>query len=338
MPRVLASHARPTSPRRARTAGEEYGGTAEPSWREVDWASHLRRGRFAGAEVNYVDMGPADGQAAARAPVVFVHGLGGQWQNWIQNMPRAALDRRVVALDLPGFGLSPMPSEPISIPFYAQVVEDLAATLGLGNVALVGNSMGGFVGAELVIDFPARVERLVLVSAAGITTNNLFRAPVVTLGRAAAAVTVYTAARHRQTARRPVSRHLALSLVARHPSRLDADLAWEAMIKGAGKPGFNDALRANLEFDFRERLPEIACPTLIVWGEDDAVLPVEDAERVRAPAPRRPQAADARHRPRGDAGAARRLQRPADGVPRRDRPGGGEGVRARGHPGGVGGA
>jgi len=304
MPRVLASHARPTSPRRARTAGEEYGGTAEPSWREVDWASHLRRGHFAGTEVNYVDLAPADPQASSRSPVLFVHGLGGQWQNWIQNIPRVALDRRVVALDLPGFGLSPMPSEPISIPFYAQVVEELAATLELGNVALVGNSMGGFVGAELVIDFPARVERLVLVSAAGITTNNLFRAPVVTLGRAAAAVTVYTAARHRQTARRPVSRHLALSLVARHPSRLDADLAWEAMIKGAGKPGFNDALRANLEFDFRERLPEIACPTLIVWGEDDAVLPVEDANEYERLLP------DARKLLMRDTGHVAMLERP----------------------------
>jgi pimeloyl-ACP methyl ester carboxylesterase len=277
MPRVFASHARPASPRRAKTAGEEYGGTAEPSWRELDWASHLRRGQFAGAEVNYVDLAPEDPAAATRAPVLFVHGLGGHWQNWIQNIPRVALERRTVALDLPGFGLSPMPSEPISIPFYSRVVEALADALGLGSVALAGNSMGGSVGAELVIDFPARVERLVLVSAAGITTSNLFRAPAVTLGRAATAFTSYTAARHRQVARRPVSRHMALALVARHPSRLAADLAWEAMIKGAGKPGFEDALRANLEFDFRERLPEIACPTLIVWGEEDAVLPVQDA-------------------------------------------------------------
>jgi pimeloyl-ACP methyl ester carboxylesterase len=277
MPRVLASHARPASPRRAKTAGEEYGGTAEPSWREVDWASLLRRGRFGGAEVNYVDLAPADPAAADRAPVLFVHGLGGQWQNWIQNLPRAARERRAVALDLPGFGLSPMPSEPISIPFYARVVEELADALGLANVSLVGNSMGGFVGAELVIRFPARVERLVLVSAAGITTSNLYRAPMVTLGRAASAMTAYTAARHRQMARRPLARHMALALVARHPSRLASDLAWEAMIKGAGKPGFEDALRANLEYDFRERLPGIACPTLIVWGEDDAVLPVQDA-------------------------------------------------------------
>jgi pimeloyl-ACP methyl ester carboxylesterase len=304
MPRVFASHARPASPRRARTAGEEYGGTAEPSWREVDWASLLRRGRFAGAEVNYVDLAPADPAGADRAPVLFIHGLGGQWQNWIQNLPRVALERRVVALDLPGFGLSPMPSEPISIPLYARVVEALAQDLELGTVALVGNSMGGFVGADLVIDFPSRVERLVLVSAAGITTNSLYRAPSVTLGRAATAVTTYTAARHRQMARRPLTRHMALALVARHPSRLAADLAWEAMIKGAGKPGFEDALRANMEFDFRDRLPEIACPTLIVWGEDDAVLPVQDAHEYERLLP------DARKLLMRDTGHVPMLERP----------------------------
>jgi pimeloyl-ACP methyl ester carboxylesterase len=70
---------------------------------------------------------------------------------------------------------------------------------------------------------------------------------------------------------------MALSLVARHPSRLAADLAWESMIKGAGKPGFQPALRANFGYDFRDRLPEIACPTLIVWGEKDSVISVRDA-------------------------------------------------------------
>ncbi len=304
MPRVFASHARPASPKRARTAGEEYGGTAEPSWREVDWASLLRRGRFAGADVNYLDIAPADPAGADRAPVMFVHGLGGQWQNWIQNIPRVALERRVVALDLPGFGLSPMPSEPISIPFYARVVEELADALGLASMAVVGNSMGGFVGADVVIQAPARVERLVLVSAAGITTSNLYRAPAVTVGRAYAAFMAYTVARHRQTARRPLSRHLALALVARHPGRLDADLAWEAMIKGAAKPGFQDALRANLEFDFRERLPEIACPTLIVWGEDDAVLPVQDAHEYERLLP------DARKVLMRDTGHVAMLERP----------------------------
>ena len=65
--------------------------------------------------------------------------------------------------------------------------------------------------------------------------------------------------------------------MARHPRLLKADLAYEGFFKGAGKPGFDDALRACLDYDFRDRLPEIKAPTLIVWGEKDSIIPVRDA-------------------------------------------------------------
>jgi pimeloyl-ACP methyl ester carboxylesterase len=164
--------------------------------------------------------------------------------------------------------------------------------------------MGGFIGAEVAIRFPRRVERLVLVSAAGIATANLRRAPALTVGRMASVVTAYTAARHEQMTRRPISRHMALAFVARHPSRLAPDLAWEALIKGAGKPGFQSALRACLDYDFRDRLPEIACPSLVVWGENDAVLPAADAHEFER------LIADARKVMMSDTGHVPMLERP----------------------------
>jgi pimeloyl-ACP methyl ester carboxylesterase len=274
--------------------------TAQPSWREVDWPRHLRRAEIHGSMVNYVDIGEGEG-----APVVFVHGLGGQWQNWLENIPRVAQERRVIAPDLPGFGRSPVPREEISISNYARTVEALCQRLGLGRAAIVGNSMGGFVSSEVVIRYPERAERLVLVSAAGISSANVHRAPVLLVGRVSAAIVAYTAARQRQMARRPVTRHMELSLVARHPSRLAPDLAWEALIKGAGKPAFQDALRANLVYDFRDRLPEIRCPTLIVWGENDSVISVRDAAEFERLIP------DSRKLLMKDTGHVPMLERPA---------------------------
>ena len=64
--------------------------------------------------------------------------------------------------------------------------------------------------------------------------------------------------------------------MTRHPSRLPAALAAE-QLRGAGKPGFMQALRANIDYPVKERLPEIACPTLIVWGDEDKIIPVGDA-------------------------------------------------------------
>ncbi len=69
----------------------------------------------------------------------------------------------------------------------------------------------------------------------------------------------------------------SLALVARHPSKLKPDAAWEGLMKGADKPGFRAALMASVKYDYRERLSEIACPTLILWGENDSVITVDDA-------------------------------------------------------------
>jgi pimeloyl-ACP methyl ester carboxylesterase len=66
--------------------------------------------------------------------------------------------------------------------------------------------------------------------------------------------------------------------VARHPRLLKADLAYEGFFKGGGKPGFDDALRASLDYDFRDRLPDVKVPTLIVWGEKDSIIPTRDAD------------------------------------------------------------
>jgi pimeloyl-ACP methyl ester carboxylesterase len=228
----------------------------------------------AGRPLNVIDLG--EGPA-----IVFVHGLSGSWPNWLEQLPVFAGDHRVIAMDLPGFGHSPMPEERITISAYARILDGLLETLGVDAATVVGNSMGGFVSAELAIAYPQRVERLVLVSAAGISTYRHRHAERFEpyLRRAAPMIAVYTgwtAAKSDWVARRPGLRNLTLGLVTRHPSRLPAALAAE-QLRGAGKPGFMQALRANIDYPVRERLPEIACPTLIVWGEEDRVITVADA-------------------------------------------------------------
>jgi pimeloyl-ACP methyl ester carboxylesterase len=268
---------------------KSYGPEGRSSWLDVDWREHQRWVSVAGARLNTIDMG--EGPA-----IVFVHGLSGSWPNWLEQLPvfagrngDASLRRvspgfgshRVIAMDLPGFGHSPMPDEPITISAYARILDGLLEKLGVSAATVVGNSMGGFVSAELAIAFPERVERLVLVSAAGIST---YRHPGVEriepyLRRAAPMVAMYTgwtAAQSDWIARRRGLRNLTLGLVTRHPGRLPAALAAE-QLRGAGKPGFMQALRANIDYPVRERLPEIACPTLIVWGAEDKVIPVADA-------------------------------------------------------------
>jgi pimeloyl-ACP methyl ester carboxylesterase len=268
---LVPSKALPARMSAARHADEEYGASAKPDWREVDWQEHLHEIELAGRRVNYVQYGSGDGP-----PVLLIHGLAGNWQNWLENIPELGQERRVYALDLPGFGASEMPAEDISITGYARCVHELCERLELPPAVIVGNSMGGFVAAELAIRHPERCDRLVLVAAAGISINSLSKRPTVTGARVFAAVAARTAAQSHRVVTRPRLRHLALQTVARHPTRLKPDLTWE-IIQGAGKDGFLPALEALLDYDFRDRLPEIACPTLVVWGEEDMLVPVKDA-------------------------------------------------------------
>jgi pimeloyl-ACP methyl ester carboxylesterase len=272
---MIRPGAAPSAPWHYRDARHDYGQTATPNWRETDWLSELKRMDVDGIPFNYVDIGSGD-----RDPVVLVHGLGGQWQNWLENIPRLAQDRRVVAMDLPGFGMTPEPEDDddITITRYGRWVNELCDRLGLDQIDLVGNSMGGYIAAEVAIQFPERVSRLVLVSAAGISSAETLQAPILTIGRVATAIASNTAARYRQLASRPITRHMSLALVARHPRLLKADLAYEGFFKGAGKPGFDDALRASLDYDFRDRLTDVKVPTLIVWGERDSIIPIRDAD------------------------------------------------------------
>jgi pimeloyl-ACP methyl ester carboxylesterase len=257
-----------------------FGPTTRTRWQDLDWRAHQRWIEVEGIQVNTIELGP-DTDAGTQ-PLVFVHGLSGSWPNWLEQLPVFAARHRVITLDLPGFGHSPMPRAGISIAGYARLLEQLLDRLGVDAAAVVGNSMGGFIAAELAIAHPQRVERLVLVSAAGLSTHN-HRGSVTALPamrkleRTLMAASAWTASKSDMVARRARLRDATLGVVVRHPSKLDPALAAE-QIRGAGKPGFIQGFEAVLHYEIRERLREIVCPTLIVWGDRDRLISVRDAD------------------------------------------------------------
>jgi pimeloyl-ACP methyl ester carboxylesterase len=250
-------------------AGSDYG-NPDPEWKRIDWRERRRRVELPGASVSYVEIGEGE-------PILFLHGLSGCWQNWLENLPHFGERYRAIALDLPGFGSSPMPSWPIEMPAYGRLVHDFCEKLRLERLALVGNSMGGFVAVEAATTGPDRFDRLVLVSAAGIlnTWNPEARATATAWAWKTFSPTVSSLAR--EIVSRPHSRQLTLAPFVRYPNRLRADLLWEQIAGGAACPGFGDALRALIRHDIRERLGAIETPTLIVWGLSDRVIPVAAA-------------------------------------------------------------
>jgi len=243
----------------------------------VDWREHLRWVEIDGTRVNVLEVGEGE-------PLVLVHGHSGNWTNWLENIPRLARSRRVIAPDLPGFGFSEMPEWRISIENYARFLGRLFDALGVESAPVVGNSMGGFVGAELAVKDPERVDALVLVSAAGLSTKYVglsdellrrgwFRA----FARAINAYASIPEARLETLVRRPRLRRAVLAAVVRHPDRLAPRMAAE-MLRGSGRPAAPFATDAIVDYDFRDHASRVRCPTLLVWGDSDRVVPVESAD------------------------------------------------------------
>jgi pimeloyl-ACP methyl ester carboxylesterase len=92
-----------------------------------------------------------------------------------------------------------------------------------------------------------------------------------------AAMTNFVLAKREWMVKRPGLRHRVLAYVFRHPSRIAPDLAYNLMA-GTGSPGFLDALDALTDYDFRDRLEEVKVPVLLIWGREDNLVPVEDAD------------------------------------------------------------
>jgi pimeloyl-ACP methyl ester carboxylesterase len=251
----------------------------------IDWQAHLRRAELdtsslephpggradpARTEVNYVEVGEGK-------PLILVHGLGGCWQSWLENIPHLAHSHRVIALDLPGFGDSPLPGWEVTIEAYGRLLSLLFEQLDTGPVTLVGNSMGGFVSAEEAVSNPAAVTRLALVSAAGVSHARAYRRPAETAGRMARAAAPLALRYREHSLRRPKLRHRIFSNLFYRPNELRPELIWEITHPGINSPGLVAAIRALSGYDIIDRLEGVEIPTLIVWGQNDYVVPPDDA-------------------------------------------------------------
>ena len=257
-------------------ADSDYGRPERSEWLDVDWKALRHQIRIDGREVNYVDMG--EGPA-----LVFVHGLGASWQSWLENMPEFARDHRVIAMDLPGFGYSEVPDEDVSIEGYARWTGTLLDALDVGPAAVVGNSMGGFIAAELAIRSPERVQRLAVVSAAVFWQSYRRAQPLVGLARLSEAYVARALTRSTDAvATRPRLRSWALATAGfRYPHLISKELAHELVRSARRTEGFLPALEALADYPLEEELPKIDCPTLIVWGAHDTLVPVKDATRMQ---------------------------------------------------------
>ena len=229
------------------------------------------------------------GEEAARDPVLLIHGVGGWAENWREVMePIAASGRRAIAVDLPGFGESERARRPRHFdphePFYAHFITATLDALGAPAAHLVGNSMGGAVAYMTAVTSPERSRSLTLVASGGLGTDIALFLRLATLPGAITLARIFG---------RPGHGREVLRTCFFDPARIPATLYDEAERYGfASYPEFVRALRSgvtvrgvrpSLRSAWLDRAERYRGPVLVVWGREDAVLPIhhlEDAKSV----------------------------------------------------------
>ena len=231
-----------------------------------------------GARAHVRDRGQRDGH-----PIVLLHGSNASlltWEPWARRLEDTF---RVVTVDLPGHGLTgAVPNGDYSQKGMTTFVGEVADALGLQTFALGGNSMGGRIAAAYTADHHDRVTHLILVDASGLPYEGsdrisvalrLLRIPVVNR------VLLHFAPR-------AVVAWGVRGAVAHQEIRTDAmiDSIWDF----GRMEGTRDATIARVKArgrGIKDRLGDITAPTLILWGEDDRLIPVSYAHQFRAALP-----------------------------------------------------
>ena len=237
----------------------------DAGWKAVDWSVHTHQARVRGRRISYTDIGNG-------RPVILIHGQGGSWQWWMRIMPIVSAHRRVIAVDLPGFGGSdPIATGDVFTEHVATII-GLLDHLGLADAIIAGHSMGGLVALQVACDHPDRVARLMLIDAGGANISAKRLALIVTGLRAFSRIFAIPWV-PRVVARRRSLRTALMALALHHPGALSTSLAMEILPRMAA-PGFVQSLSAAAIAVNQVTPQAVTCPSLIVWGSRDRILPV----------------------------------------------------------------
>jgi 4,5:9,10-diseco-3-hydroxy-5,9,17-trioxoandrosta-1(10),2-diene-4-oate hydrolase len=209
---------------------------------------------------------------------ILLHGGGSTVEIWAYNIGVLAHYHRVYAIDMVGAGLTDKPQAAYSLTYQAQFLKEFMDTLGIDRASLIGSSMGGGTALQFSLLFPERVEKLVLVNSFGLGKEiaiglRLLALPFV--GRLS----------------RPTRKGAAL--VLRHnvyDCKVIPDRWIELSYEKFGLPGTKRAILNLIETNLNlfgvrktvfsplvEKLSSIAQPVLVIWGQQDRILPVAHA-------------------------------------------------------------
>jgi len=220
----------------------------------------MRSASVFGRTIRYYDVGTG-------APLLLIHGIGGDADDWAFCIAPLSASHRVIAIDLLGFGRSDKPVINYCIAGFVEVLERFLRTLHLERVTMIAGSLGGWIAAAFALKHPAAVDKLVLVDAAGVWG---------------------------ETTRLPIDLHVSTRAHMREVFELlfyDKSLATDDLIDLAYQQhlergdGYTIDSVLQDERAMQDRLDDtialLKMPVLIVWGEQDRMIPLATGRRMQ---------------------------------------------------------
>lgn len=222
----------------------------------------MAKALIGGVEIYYREQGRG-------VPVLFVPGLGldgGIFDDAAALLPQGFCS---ILVDQRGAGRSEAPRSAYSIEIFAEDLRGVMLSLDVEEAIIVGHSMGGYVALRTVLENPKMVSGLVLVGTSPVgVPEHLGMTP------RARAVLGRTRGTVEELVRANIEVGLGAKIVEREPERVERFIAARLRSPRSGR-GIQGQRAATLTFDVRDRLWEIACPTAVIHGAEDRIIPVQ---------------------------------------------------------------
>jgi pimeloyl-ACP methyl ester carboxylesterase len=228
---------------------------------------------IAGMKVHVRDEGVRNDPS----PIILLHGTSASlhtWDGWTQMLKA---ERRVIRLDLPGFGLTdPSPDENYSIENYVRFITAILDKFGAQHYILAGNSFGGYVAWATALELPNRIDKLILVDSGG------YQLPTSSppIGFSIAQVPVLNRLFEFVLPRRLVE--WSIRAVYGNPDKVTPELVdryYEITLRTGNRRALAQRFEQARPGKLSSRIPELKMPTLILWGRRDRLVPPETVER-----------------------------------------------------------
>jgi len=228
-----------------------------------------------GMPAHYRDEGPRDDAE----PIVLLHGTSASLHTWDGWTDALKGQRRVIRMDLPGFGLTgPMPDNNYQLTRYVEFVIALMDKLGVQKAVLAGNSFGGNLAWKVAADHPQRVSKLVLVDAAGYP----YDAKSVPIGFKIAQIGALKPLMQNTLPRSMIES--SVRNVYGDPAKVTPELVdryFELTLRAGNRAALRERFAQSPGGQHVEQIPTIRQPTLIIWGGQDRLIPPDNADHFQ---------------------------------------------------------